>query len=238
MTRTWAIATREYASFFRTPLGWIVAALFLFLSGLVFAQQALRPGEPASLRSFFGVWWSMLVFIAPSISMRLFAEELRTGTIEPLMSSPVSEAGLATGKFLGALMFLVTCLAPTLVYAGVLEALSRPDYGPIAAGYLGVVLLGMMYLSVGLLFSALTSSQTLAFMLTLFALILSEVGATAAAARLDEPFAGIARSLSVQPRVADFARGIIDSAHVAYFLIMTTFFILSTALALRVRRWR
>lgn len=238
MTGTWAIAKREYASFFRLPLGWIVTALFLFLSGLVFTRSTLVPGGPASMREFFTTWWSLLLVIAPAISMRLLSDELRSGTIEPLMSSPVSEAGIAIGKYFGAVAFLVTCLAPTIAYPLILTGLSRPDAGPILAGYLGMLLLGMMYLAVGACFSALTSSQTLAFLGTLFFLMLAEIGAQQGAALLPEPLDRAALGLSVSLRLVDFARGILDLSHVTFFLGVTAWFVAIAAVILRVRRWR
>lgn len=235
---TWAVGAREYASFFRTPLGWVVASLLLFMSGLVLMAATLVPGAPASLREFFGLWWYLLVMLAPAVSMRLFSEELRTGTIEPLMSSPLSEAGVVLGKFGGALGFLLTCLVPTLLYVVVLMWLSRPDPGPIVAGYLGVALVGSLYLSVGTLASVLTGSQTLAFLGTLFGLIVAEFGARQGALRLGEPWAGVARALSVEGRVSDFARGVIDTDHVVFFVAASAFFLGISALVLRVRRWR
>lgn len=234
---TVAIATREFASFFRTPLGWVVAALLLFLSGMVFSAAVLNPGSPASMRDFFSLWWYLLLTLAPAISMRLFSEEIRSGTIEPLMSGPVPEIGVVIGKYAGAVLFLLTCLAPTLAYPLLLEALSRPDWGPILAGYLGVVLVGMLYLAVGTLCSVLTASQTLAFLATLFALILIEV-ASRQGGRLPAPWDGVLHALSIEHRVVDFARGIVDTAHIVYFLVTSGLSLALCALVLRVRRWR
>lgn len=233
-----AIARRELLSFFRTPQGWIVAALLLFLSGLVFTSSTIVPGGPASLRAFFASWWTLLTIIAPALSMRLFAEEFRTGTAEPLLSSPPSELTLVVGKFLGAAGFLLACLVPTLSYVLILELLASPDYGPILAGYLGVVLLGIFYLAVGTLFSTLTSSQTLAFIATLFALLLLELGSAQGAEHLPAPWSQAAEALQVAPRLADFARGLISPAHVLFFLISASFLLCCSALVLRVRRWR
>lgn len=233
-----AVALREFASFFRLPLGWIVIALFLFLSGIVFSQKSLVPGAPASMRDFFVTWFGLLFVIAPAISMRLLSEEIRAGTLEPIMSSPAGEVSVALGKFAGALLFLLACLGPTLVFPGILALLSRPDPGPIAAGYLGMVLVGMAYLAVGLLFSALTSSQTLAFLGTLFTLLLVEIGAQQAAALVPERFVPLVNALSVNLRIADFARGVIDTGHIVFFLAITVWCVALTALSLRARRWR
>ena len=113
MRGAWSIATRELASMFRVPLGWVVIALFLALSGVVFVQQSITPGEPATMRSFFNVWWQLLVFLAPAVSMRLLSEELRSGTVEPLLTAPVSELAVAVGKYAASVLFLLAMLAPT-----------------------------------------------------------------------------------------------------------------------------
>lgn len=238
MRATLAITRREFASFFRMPLGWVVMALFLLLSGFVFARFALQPGMPASMRDFFALWWRILVVITPAISMRLFSEEHRAGTIDPLMTSPASELAIVLGKYLGAVGFLLACLAPTVVYAAVLMALSAPDPGPIFAGYLGVILLGMLQIAVGLLASLLTSSQTLAFLSTLFILVGFELAATSLASYAPAPWDVVLLGLSTDLRIADFAKGVIDSSHVAYFLIAAAWLLALATLALKARRWR
>lgn len=237
MMSAWAITRREYASLFRIPLGWIVTALFLALSGVLFAR-VIQPGEPATLRPFFGVWWSLLVVIAPAISMRLLSEEFRSGTIEPLLTAPVSEAAVVAGKYGAAVLFLCTMLLPSLAYVAVLAGLTRPDFGPIAAGYLGIVLLGMLYLAVGLLASSVTSSQSLAFLATLFALMLLDV-----AARLGPQFAPswlvpVLYAVSPTLRIDDFAKGIVDTGHIVFFLAASFWFVGLSAVVLQSRRWR
>jgi ABC-2 type transport system permease protein len=238
MTRMWSITAREYASFFRVPLGWIVVALFLLLSGVIFTRQGLTPGQPATMRMFFRVWWTLLVVLAPAISMRLFSDELRSGTIESLLTAPVAEAMVVVGKYLGAVLFLLTMLAPTVVYVGLLETLSRPDYGPILAGYLGIVLLGMLYLAVGTLASALTASQTLAFLGAFFALFLVEVGGAALAPSAPAPIRQFLYALSANQRMDDFARGLIDSSHIVFFVGASAWLLMLATVVLESRRWR
>lgn len=235
---TWSIARREYASFFRMPLGWVVMALFLLLSGFVFVRFALVPGNPASMRDFFALWWRILVVVTPAISMRLFSEEHRGGTIDPLMTSPASELAIVLGKYFGAVFFLITCLAPTIIYAGVLMNLSRPDPGPIFAGYLGVILLGMLQLAVGLLASLLTSSQTLAFLSTLFVLIGCEMMSTTLASYVPAPWDAVLLGFNTDLRIADFAKGVLDTSHIAFFLLVSAWLIGLATLILRARRWR
>lgn len=233
-----AVASREYASFFRIPLGWVVVAIFVCLSSIFFVGKAVVPGAPATMRDFFGVWWGLLLFLAPAVSMRLFSEEIRTGTIESALSAPVPESSLVFGKYFAAVGFLITMLAPTLAYVGVLEWLSRPDYGPIASGYLGLLLLGMLYLAVGALASSLTSSQTLAFLGTLFALLLLDLLPVRIAPLVSERVGTILLAMSPSVRAGDFYRGLIDTSHVVFFLAAAVWFLTIAAVALQSRRWR
>jgi ABC-2 type transport system permease protein len=234
------LASRELGALFRTPVGWIVMALYLFLTGLVFALNTLVPGEAATLRYFFGASAFLLVPIAPAVSMRLLADEYRSGSIEVLGTTPLSDWTLAIGKFAGAVLFLLVMFAPTLLYPALLLMLSdpSPDPGPILTGYLGLVLVGSLYIAIGLLASALTSSQTLAFLATLMFLILVSLASTQIAAAAPGPLAELLMSLSIDRRVRDFAIGIIDTSHLAYFIGAIILFVTLAAGALSLRRWR
>lgn len=233
-----AIAQREYASMFRVPLGWVVIALFMCLSGVFFVARSVVPGAPASMRDFFGVWWGLVLIVAPAISMRLISEEMRTGTIEATQTSPVSDASVVIGKYLAAVGFFATMLAPTLIYALVLEGLARPDYGPIASGYLGLLLLGMLYLAVGTAASAMTSSQTLAFLGTLFTLIAMDIVSVRLAPMAGGMWEPLLYALSPNAQAADFYRGLIDTSRIAFFLAGSAWFLMIATLVLNSRRWR
>jgi ABC-2 type transport system permease protein len=235
---TLAIAQREWASFFRSSIGWVTIALYLFLSGFWFALATLRPGEPATLRAFFGVSQWILLFVAPAISMRLIAEEHRGGTMESLMTAPISDWQLVAGKYLGALAFFLTMLAPTAVYPLVLEAVSAPDYGPILAGYLGLVLVGMLYLAAGLFTSALTENQIVSLLSTIFFFVGIEIAATQGARFLPEPWDGALYALSIHLRIADHAKGVIDTAHAAAFISASAWFVVLAGVVVESRRWR
>lgn len=239
MTHIWTIARREFSSFFRVPLGWVAMALYLFLTGIIFAERVLVPGEPASLRYFFGISGFLLLPVIPAISMRLISDELRTGTIEPLMTAPVADISIILGKYLGAALFLGAMLLPTASYTILLLVLSDPppDLGPIFAGYLSLALLGLLYLAVGTLASALTSNQTLAFLMTLLVLLLVMlVGSDIIS--LPRALSPVASTLAIGPRLADFAKGIIDTAHIVFFLSTSAWFLVLALVALEVRRWR
>lgn len=238
MSKVWAIAQREFASFFRLPLGWIVIALFVCLSSVFFTRSAIIPGEPATMRDFFGIWWGLLIVICPAISMRLFSEEHRTGTIESVMTAPVSEAALVAGKFFAGLLFLGAMLVPSLVYVGVLASLARPEFGPIISGYLGLVLLGSLYLSIGCLASSLTSSQTLAFLATMFALLVIDIAPRQLAGFMPESIGRVILNSTPSLRLGDFSRGLIGSASTAYFVLASLWFLGLTVVLMQSRRWR
>lgn len=233
-----AIAWREAASCFRTPLGWVVVALYLLIAGVWVGFDTIRPGEPASLRAFFSVSQWLLLLVAPAVSMRLISEEFRLGTIEPLAAAPVSDYAIAAGKYLGGVLFLAVMLLPSLLYVGLLEWLSSPDYGPILAGYIGLLLVGMLYMAAGTFFSALTSSQVVAFLTTVLFFVLLFFATDRGAAALGEPWSTYLYPLSIGLRLRDFAKGVIDTAHIGVFVIASAWFVFLAGVTLESRRWR
>lgn len=240
MKAAWVLATRELGSMFRTPVGWIVIALFTFLTGLVFVTNTLSPGAPATLRYFFSTSAFLLVPIAPAVSMRLFSEEYRSGSYEVLGTAPLGPWTLSLGKLGGALLFLLLMLAPTLVFPGILFACSdpQPDPGPMLTGYLGLMLIGGVYVSIGAFASALTASQTLAFLATVMFLVLFSLASGTLSARVGEPFNLVLMSLSIDQRMRDFAAGVLDTAHLIYLVGLVGVFSTLTAAAVVMRRWR
>ncbi|MFG0246243.1 MAG: hypothetical protein ACF8MF_09380 [Phycisphaerales bacterium JB052] len=238
MRRTITIAQRELSSMFRVPAGWIVIALFAFLSSVLFVNQTLIPGQPGSLRYFFMYAGWLMIPIAPAISMRLMSEEYRSGSIEALRTAPAGDWSVTLGKYLGSVGFLLLMLIPTLVYPLVLFLVSdpAPDPGPIGAGYLMLVLVGMLYLAIGMLASSLTSSQTLAFLGTVMSLILLMVLTSVIAEQMSVFWAGLLRSLSITNRVSELAKGVIDTSTLAFFLIGSVWMLVLGAGSLEIRR--
>jgi hypothetical protein len=230
VSRILAIARRECASYFRTPAGWAVLALFLFLQGLVFwmfVQFLGRPDAPPGgvMEFFFGgtiLYWIAVGLLSTVVPMRLLAEELRSGTIEPLMTAPVSPFEVVLGKWAAAVGFYAAAWAPTGLTIVYLRAIGGAlDPGPIAAGYLGTMLLGMTALAVGLLASALTRNQlvaaTLSFVLFLAALL---AGALEAEARAPAIAAAL-RRYSLFRTMEDFGHGIVDSRPIVLLVSVT-----------------
>jgi ABC-2 type transport system permease protein len=238
MSRILALAGRELRSQFLSPVGYIITALFLLMAGLIFVRYTLDQGQPASLRPVFELGTWMLLFICPAITMRAISEERRLGTFEMLMTCPVSEAQVIFGKFLAAIAFLVLMFVPTAAHVAVLEVYGRPDYGELLCGYLGLGLAGGVYLSAGILASTLTTSQVVAFLAALFFWLALSIGAKLLPPYLHEPWATAAFAADPDPRLRDFAIGLIDSSNVIYFLSLTAVFLLAATRSLEARKWR
>ncbi len=230
MSRILAIARREAAAYFRTPAGWAVLALFLVLQGLVFwmfVQFLGRPDAPPGgvMEFFFGgtiLYWIAVGLLATVVPMRLIAEELRAGTIEPLLTAPVSPFEVVAGKWLAAVAFYGAAWAPTALMVAYLRAIGGGlDSGPIAAGYLGTLLLGMAALAVGLLASSVTRNQlvaaTLSFVLFLAALLAGALESEARAPGL----AAALRRYSLFRTMEDFGHGIVDTRPIVLLLSVT-----------------
>ncbi len=218
-----AVARRDLAAYFHSPAGLAIAALFLTLQGLViwmFIQFLGRPDAPPGgvMEFFFGgtiLYWIAIALLATVIPMRLVAEERRTGTIETLLTAPVTATDVVLGKWLAAFGFYAALWAPTLVYLIYLHAVGAPtDAGPIASGYLGTMLIGAAALALGLLASALTRNQivaaTLSFVSFFVLLLLGALEAQVGNPHLAE----LLRRLSLFRIMEDFGHGIVDSRHV------------------------
>jgi ABC-2 type transport system permease protein len=234
---TLAIAQRELKSYFVSPVAYVVTAFFLVVAGYLFSAILLQSNEATLrfLQSNLSVIW---LFVTPFLTMRLLAEEQRTGTIELLLTNPVREFEVVLGKYLGALTFLFFMLAFTLYYPALIYLLQgRPDVGPMAAGYLGIVLQAGAFLAVGLLASSLTDNQMISAMLS-FAVLLIMWLADAVANNLGSPVREIFRYLSITQHFQDFPRGVIDTTHVVYFLSVVAACLALTMLSLQTRRWR
>jgi ABC-2 type transport system permease protein len=232
-----AVTQRELKSYFVSPVAYVVTAFFLLITGYLFAVILLQSNE-ATLRYLHSNVSVILLFVVPFITMRLLAEEQRTGTIEVLLTNPVRESEVVLGKYLAGFLFILFMLALTLYYPALILALQgNPDVGPMAAGYLGVVLQAGAFLAVGLLASSLTENQMIAAIVT-FAILLILWLAEAAANNLGAPAKDIFRYLSITQHFQDFPRGVIDTTHVVYFLSLIVGCLLLTMLSLQSRRWR
>jgi ABC-2 type transport system permease protein len=192
----------------------------------------------ATLGPLFMFMVVLLTLFVPPLTMRLLAEEARSGTIEVLMTAPVTDTEVVLGKFFGALLFYFALLVPTLAYVGILAAQSSPDYGPIACGYLGLVLIGAMYIAVGTFFSAVTPHQIVSAVASIVVLFVFAYIIGQAAMEAGGSLRVLLQALSVETHYQDFARGVFDSSHVAYFLSGTILFLFVTVKVVESRKWR
>ena len=156
------IFERELKSYFTGPIAYIVTGLFLLITGILFFTLFFLQGR-AELRQFFGYLPILLSFFVPALTMRVFAEERRSGSIETLLTLPVTELDVVVGKYLASLAGTLIMLAPTLLYIIPVEVFGSPDYGPIAGGYLAAILLCAGYTAIGLFATSVTKNQIIAF---------------------------------------------------------------------------
>lgn len=238
MRSTLAIARRELSSFFFSPVAYVVIALFLLLAGFMFLVYALRPGAPAELRYMFtAIVWA-LVLVAPAVSMRLISDELRSGTIEPLMTAPVSDTAVIVGKWLGAMGFYAAMLLCTGVFVGVLCIFSDPDFGPILSGYVGLLLVGGFYLAIGTFASVFSRNQIIAFLITGAFILLFTVVTWFLPEAVPADFVQSVLYLNVNTQFEDFAKGVIDLRRFVFFLSGIVLFLALGVKALESRKWR
>jgi ABC-2 type transport system permease protein len=233
------IARREMSSYFFSPIAYVAMTLFLVITGVLFWQD-FQPGKVAGMRSLFDWMVWLLVFIVPILSMGLMAQEWSSGTIETLMTAPVGEADVILGKFLGSLSFFLVLLCPTLLYAVMLRAYSPGmDFGPILAGYLGIVLVGASFIAIGLFCSTLTSSQVVAAVASAAILFIATIVPWLASEKAALPrFWRSVADQMVSRRYADFSRGVIDTGHLVFFVALTAVFLFLSVKVLESRRWK
>ena len=232
-----AVALKEIQIYFSSPVAYIVALIFMALSGFFFVRDLGNPFPEASLSNFFQGATLVLTLLAPALTMRLLAEEQKMGTIELLLTSPVRDWEVILGKYMASFVFLLFLLALTSYYVVLLLVFAKPDPGPIYSGYLGLVLYGMAALSVGVLTSTLTSNQIIAAVVS-FGILVALYATALISEVVTGTWASIFNQLGFTGHFNDFVSGIIDSAHIVYFLTVTALFLFLSIRALESRRWR
>lgn len=230
------IARREVRLAFALPLTYIVMAALLFLFGYFFAANVLIE-QQAHLRGFVFPASLFLTLITPLLTMRLLAEEQKLGTLELLLTSPVRDAELVFGKFLAAFTVVLAVLALTLYYPFLLVIFGDPDPGPMATGYLGLLLLGAANTAIGLLASALTANQIVAAVLGMAVLLFLWISESVASI-VRGPVGQFFTYLSLRQHFDDFAWGIVEVSDVVYYLGLIAVALFLTVRVLELRRWR
>lgn len=255
MANILAIAQKELRSYFVSPIAYVVIGLFAVLFGVFFVsslnfllrislQAGMMQGAPPinvneyMIRPLLGNTGVIMLFVLPMITMRSYAEEKRSGTIELLLSSPLTDYEIILGKFLGALSLFILMLAVTGIHMSFLFWYGEPELAPVLSGYLGLLLMGASFISIGLLISSATKNQVVAGMVTFAVLLLFWV-----ISWLGDPAGGSTTSqvlayLSVLDHFDDFSKGVIDTSHLAYYVSFISFGLFLTAKSVDSERWR
>ncbi len=218
----WALLKKEILISLKTPSAYVVIIVFLLISGYMFADS-LFLSSVATLRPFFTLTSILFLFFIPALTMRSFSEELRSGTLEVLVTHPISRGKLVTAKLLSSYLIVVASLVPTLFYLLVVGSIGNIDPGTAIAGYLGLLFLAAGYVSAGVFASSLTQNQVVAFIITLFVLflffILDKVTALTTGS-----LAYILQYASSDFHLSNFYKGAVDLRDVVYFCGVTVFF--------------
>ncbi len=238
---------RELASYFLSPIAYVMVMFFLFVIGYYFWMllNILARGVVSItvMNELFGsvFFWIPVLILIPLITMRLFAEEIRSGTIELLMTAPVTETQVVLSKYAGALSFYVIMWLPTLAYVYVLrhyDPLMTVDLGPLASVYLGALLLGAFYLSAGLLMSALTRNQIVAAMSAFAVVTVAFFAGFMPYISRSETVRDAGRHFSAVMHMMDFSRGAVDTRPVVLYVTATAFLLFATVKILEMKKWK
>ena len=241
-----AVFKRELLSYFYSPLAYAILAAFLLLNGVIFLLILMLLNQPSAphgavLKAFFGgtlYYWMYILFIAPLLTMRLISEEKRSGSIEMLMTAPVTEAQVVMGKYLASLAFYAFLWLFTIVYVIIVSTYSNIDFMPILSGYLGVLLHGALFLSAGMLASAFSKNQIVSFIWA-FALLMGLFTLGFLYQIVADPgLKSLFEYATLWQQMDAFGKGILDTRPLVYSLSLTVFFLYLTTHILRLRRWR
>jgi ABC-2 type transport system permease protein len=238
MKASWIIARKELVSFFDALTAYIMLVAFIGFSGFftwLFGTDIFLRNQ-ADLKVFFSIAYWTLFFFIPAITMRMFAEENRTGTIEVLLTKPVTEWQVVTGKFLACLLLVCVALALTLPYYLTVWRLGNIDHGATLTGYFGLLLMSSVYISIGLYTSSMTSNQIVAFLAALFAGLMFNIIFEVLASNFTGAPGMILHYLSLSSHYESITRGVIDSKDLIYFLSLMLLFLMATEMTLTKRK--
>jgi ABC-2 type transport system permease protein len=255
MRNIMAIAEKELRSYFTSWIGYVVIGFFALLYGWFFVallryfvQASMQLGQFGGGQQSINVNQMMIrpllqnvtiliLFVLPGITMRTYSEEKRSGTMELLLTSPLTDVEIILGKFIGAMALFAVMLGVTLIPIGMLYMYGRPEWKPLVTAYVGLLLLGGCFVSVGLFISSLTKNQIVATVVTfavfLFLWVITWIGSA-----LGPTGEKLATYLSIIDHLDDFTKGVIDTSHVVYYLSFIAFGLFLTAKSVDSERWR
>lgn len=245
MRNMWIIARREYRAYFASPIAYVVAAFILLVVGIIFGLTVYL----ASLRSLdtppgvdlvIGTMATLFVWTLPAITMRLLANETRMGTIELLLTAPVRDWEVVVGKWLGALLFILSIMAVTFVYPIFMNLMTQPgiDQGLIVTGYLGLALFSSLLVAIGVMISSLFDSQVATLVTTLGVFVVAWFLLSALANLGGPGFSAFIKYIDLRSNFNTMVGGAIELRNLAFFISGTVLFLLLGTVSLESRRWR
>lgn len=220
------IMKREMQSYFTSPTAYIVTGLFLLISGLLYFSTFFLQNR-AELRSFFSNLPLILSFFIPALTMRMFSEERKSGSFETLMTLPVSEVDVVTGKYLASFVSTLIMVAPTLFYVLAAVIFGHPDFGPIIGGYIGTIFLCASFTAIGIFASSVTKNQIIAFF-TGFIICIVLTMIDSFLIFLPAAIVSFLNFISANAHFRSIAQGIIDTRDLIYFISLTALFFVLT----------
>jgi ABC-2 type transport system permease protein len=229
------IYLKELKSYFNSPIAYIVIIVFLVIVGWFFTSGFFA-NNVASLRSLFDLVPFVFLFFIPAITMRSFSEEKKQGTIELLLTKPVKDYELVIGKYLAAFVLMAITLLPTILYFITSLLLGDIDIGGVAGGYLGLILMGGVYIGIGIFASSLTENQVVAFIISFIAVFaLFMMGKILM--QVSPGLVSAVEFISTDYHFTNISRGVIDTRNIVYYFSMIFFTIFLTKISLESRKW-
>jgi ABC-2 type transport system permease protein len=229
------IYKKELKSYFYSPVAYIVMVVFLIITGWFFTSSLFVAGV-VSMRNVFDIIPFILLFFIPAISMRTFSEEKKAGTIELLLTKPITDFEIVLGKFFSTLTLAALAMAPTLIYAVSLKFLGPLDIGSIVSAYIGLLLMSGIYISIGLFSSSLTENQVVAFIIS-FLLIFALFMMNKILMFVPSPLVSIVEYISSDYHFSSITRGVIDTKDIIYYFSGIYIMLLFTKTSLEGRKW-
>ncbi|MBF0388143.1 MAG: ABC transporter permease subunit [Candidatus Omnitrophica bacterium] len=236
MNRILAIAWKELSAYFKSPIAYIILVLTIAIFN-VFFFMIIDADREASLKGVFQVMEFLFIFLVPILTMGLFAEERANGTLELLMTAPLTNTAIVLGKYLGALAFYTVIIALTLVYYGVIEFFGTPDRIAVLTGYAGIWLEGAFFLAVGMMASAWAGNQIVAA-ISSYAILFTLYFSIGIMQYFTGPAEAVVRQLSTWTHLENLATGLITAGDVVYYLSGILVCVAITRLSIENRAWR
>ena len=233
-----AILKKEFRSYFNSPIAYIFITFFLGISAWLFFQNFFIVNQ-AEMRSFFVLMPWIFLFFIPAVTMKLWSEEKKIGTIEILMTLPIRDYEVVVGKFLASFALLAVTVLLTLVIPFSVMSLGNPDVGTLIAGYIGLLLMGGAYIAIGFFASTLTENQIIAFIIGIVVcLVLLLIGEDFVLFKTPNWLFPIFSYLGLGAHYSSILRGVLDSRDIVYYLSLIGFFLYLSTLAVESRKWR